>query len=294
MKHIPVFLILQVLILQLYDVTTVEAISRTSSSAANTANVISSSVRLYPTNCHDDDDDDHRISLNSYSKRNSNHSILCGHTSSTSFLRINRGGGDLPNSSTFWSTRTNSPTSTSTSTTNSSRQNHQNVIKVTDVTNEIKDEKMGEAKEQINNSFALSRDDRNTFIARVYTILTTQLLVTVLSIFLFANNPKLQYWMLSKGKFVTMGSFFLSTFSLGFMSMSEEARQKSPLKWKLLTMFTLGEAILVGLISSLYKSKTVISALLSTAFATLSITFYTLWNRNPKYDLSQWGAGLGS
>ena len=78
------------------------------------------------------------------------------------------------------------------------------------------------------------------------------------------------------------------------MSISEKARQSSPMKWNLLTIFTLGEALLVGMLSSLFNSKTVISAFLSTALATISVTGYTLMNKNPKYDLSQWGAGLSS
>lgn len=78
------------------------------------------------------------------------------------------------------------------------------------------------------------------------------------------------------------------------MSVSEQARQSSPMKWNLLTIFTLCEALLVGMVSSLFKSKTVISAFLSTAVATASVTVYTLMNKNPKYDLSQWGAGLSS
>ncbi len=36
------------------------------------------------------------------------------------------------------------------------------------------------------------------------------------------------------------------------------------------------------------------SALSSTALATLTVTGYTMMNKNPKYDLSQWGAGLSS
>jgi FtsH-binding integral membrane protein len=78
------------------------------------------------------------------------------------------------------------------------------------------------------------------------------------------------------------------------MSFSERARQSSPLKWQLLTVFTLAESVLLGFITSLYRPQTVLSAMSSTAIATLSITLYTLMNKSPKYDLSQWGAGLSS
>ena len=51
---------------------------------------------------------------------------------------------------------------------------------------------------------------------------------------------------------------------------------------------------MVGLISSFYKSKTVMSAALSTAVATMSVTMYTIMNKDSKRDLSQWGASLSS
>jgi FtsH-binding integral membrane protein len=78
------------------------------------------------------------------------------------------------------------------------------------------------------------------------------------------------------------------------MTVSEGARQVAPLKWQLLSLFSVSEAIIVGFISSFYKSKTVMSAALSTAVATMSVTMYTLLNKDSKRDLSQWGAGLSS
>jgi FtsH-binding integral membrane protein len=66
------------------------------------------------------------------------------------------------------------------------------------------------------------------------------------------------------------------------------------LKWQLLVGFTLGEALSVGFLSSFYKFQSVISAMLATALAATSISVYTATQRNPKYDLSQWGAGLSS
>ena len=78
------------------------------------------------------------------------------------------------------------------------------------------------------------------------------------------------------------------------MSISERARHSAPLKWQLLSIFTIAESIVLGFISSLYRPETVLAAMSSTATATLSITLYTLLNKSPKYDLSQWGAGLSS
>jgi FtsH-binding integral membrane protein len=76
--------------------------------------------------------------------------------------------------------------------------------------------------------------------------------------------------------------------------LNEKDRQSSPLKWNLLALFTIGEAISVSFISSFYKTKSIIHAMLATGFSTAGITGYMLANKNPKYDLTQWGAGLSS
>ena len=73
---------------------------------------------------------------------------------------------------------------------------------------------------------------------------------------------------------------------------SESTRQSSPMRWPILFAFTLGESIAVGFISSVYAYGTVLKAMMATATATLSVTAYTMLQKNPKYDLSQWGRAL--
>lgn len=142
----------------------------------------------------------------------------------------------------------------------------------------------------------LTRDSRTTFISRVYAILSVQLLVTALSVLLFGTQPALTGWMRQPGlgAAVPIISLLLSTVAWFYMCVSVDARRKSPLKWKLLGLFTVGEAISVGFITSFYEFRSVISAMMATALAAVSVSVYTLRQRNPKYDLSQWGAGLSS
>jgi FtsH-binding integral membrane protein len=66
------------------------------------------------------------------------------------------------------------------------------------------------------------------------------------------------------------------------------------MKWRLLSLFTIGEAISVGFLSSFYTFQSVVSAMGATALASLTVSAYTILNQNAKYDLSQWGAGLSS
>jgi FtsH-binding integral membrane protein len=142
----------------------------------------------------------------------------------------------------------------------------------------------------------LTRDSRNKFIARVYTILSGQLLVTASSIFAFGMFPDLGRWMRSThvGQVIPILSLLLSTIAWFLVCSSVKARRDGSMKWKLLALFTLGESIAVGFISSVYTFRSVLTAMSATALATLSISLYTILNPNPKYDLSQWGAGLSS
>uniref|UniRef100_A0A7S1GJH1 Uncharacterized protein n=1 Tax=Cyclophora tenuis TaxID=216820 RepID=A0A7S1GJH1_CYCTE len=100
--------------------------------------------------------------------------------------------------------------------------------------------------------------------------------------------------MRQSGSAVPTLSLIVSSIAWFFMCSSPAARRKAPLKWQLLALFTLGESIAVGFISSFYRFSTVLSALSATGIATLGVSAYTILNRNAKYDLSQWGAGLSS
>jgi FtsH-binding integral membrane protein len=131
--------------------------------------------------------------------------------------------------------------------------------------------------------------------ARVYAILSGQLLVTALSVVLFGTHPAFLRWQnpMTARIPVTL-SLLLSTVSWFFVVSSPTARRKAPYKWQLLTLFTLGEAVTVGFLSSFYKFRSVVTSMVATTVATLAISIYTIRQRNPKYDLSQWGAGLSS
>jgi len=156
-----------------------------------------------------------------------------------------------------------------------------------------KDDSDNQETKEVIDAF-LTRDSRNTFIARVYAILSVQLLVTALTICVFGFNPSLGAWMRQAGSFVPLLSLVLSSIAWFLICGSVRARREAPIKWQLLTVFTLGESVAVGFITSFYKFSAVLSAMGATAVAATTVSAYTLLNKNPKYDLSQWGAGLSS
>jgi FtsH-binding integral membrane protein len=150
----------------------------------------------------------------------------------------------------------------------------------------------------------LTRDSRNTFIARVYAVLSGQLLFTALVCILFGTFAPLAT--ISRGihpamgqhtnplVFLPLGGILLSTVAWFRMAAVPQARQKSPNKWWWLLAFTIGEAVSLGSLSSLYKLQSVLLAMGATAVATVSVSVYTVTQKNAKYDLSQWGATLSS
>jgi hypothetical protein len=81
------------------------------------------------------------------------------------------------------------------------RNQQQGGITVTDVTQDVKDRERERTKDAIN-SF-LTRESRNSFIIKVYTILTGQLVLVALSALLFGRYPALGRWMMtsSTGRF---------------------------------------------------------------------------------------------
>jgi protein lifeguard len=128
--------------------------------------------------------------------------------------------------------------------------------------------------------------------ARVYAILAGQLGLKSLVILLFSLYPGI--WMRRPGIGVAVLSLLVSIITWTILCISPTARRSSPTKWQVLALFTLGEAISAGFISSVYKAKSVFCASLATAVATTSISLYTAYQKNPKYDLSQWGSMLSS
>ena len=91
---------------------------------------------------------------------------------------------------------------------------------------------------------------------------------------------------------VPLIGLLISTIAWWITLSSEEIRQTSIMRMPLLIAFTIGQSIAVGFISSAYAYSSVIKAMVTTAAATLSVTIYTLVQKNPKYDLSQWGRAL--
>jgi FtsH-binding integral membrane protein len=140
------------------------------------------------------------------------------------------------------------------------------------------------------------------YTARVYAILAVQLVITASSCLLFGLHPFLSKLPLhiASGQYqgvlatIPLLGILVSTIAWFRVCMSPQARQKSPNKWVWLTLFTLGESVSVGFLTSFFEFQSVVISMGATAIATITVSAFTILQKNPKYDLSQWGNMLGS
>jgi protein lifeguard len=157
------------------------------------------------------------------------------------------------------------------------------------------------ARRQFSDTKNLPTHTHDTPTARVYSILSVQLIITAISCFLFGLNPVLSnISQLSRNgepspwAAIPLVGIVTSTLAWFRVCSSPEARRTAPQKWWWLGLFTAGEALSVGFITSFYKFRVVVTAMGATAAATLAVSLYTIRQNNPKRDLSQMGASLSS
>lgn len=123
------------------------------------------------------------------------------------------------------------------------------------------------------------------FLRKVYGILSAQLLVTlIVGVVFIAVEPVEQFikqneWLLLIVAIASFGTL------LATMVKSKEV----PTNFYCLAAFTLCEAILVGVIVTMYTVSSVLQALGLTCAVTVGLTIYTFQS---KRDFSSWGAGL--
>jgi len=134
-------------------------------------------------------------------------------------------------------------------------------------------------KETVANS---SIEIRMQFVRKVYSILTSQILSTVVmsSIFMYNTNAKAwvqsNIWALYVSMFATFGTLLLLMWK----------SRSAPLNYYLLAAFTVGEGYLVGTVVTFYEQTVVLQALIITFGVFFALTLFTLQS---KWDFSGMG-----
>ncbi|XP_021558999.1 protein lifeguard 3 isoform X2 [Neomonachus schauinslandi] len=110
------------------------------------------------------------------------------------------------------------------------------------------------------------RKVRHTFIRKVYTIISIQLLITVAIIAIFTFVKPV-------GDFVRRNlAVFLATYLT--LACCQGPRRRFPWNIILLTIFTLAMGFMTGTISSVYETRAVIIAMIITAVVSISVTIF--------------------
>ncbi|ODQ64023.1 UPF0005-domain-containing protein [Nadsonia fulvescens var. elongata DSM 6958] len=127
---------------------------------------------------------------------------------------------------------------------------------------------------------------RQMFVRKVYTILSVQLLVTLLTGVFINQHAGVQAWALNN-----IWLFYLTTFGSIFLVLGAYFKAKSyPTNIIFLSLFTLFESYSIGVVSSLYDTKIVLEAVLITTIIFVGLTAFAF---QTKYDFTSLYGYLG-
>lgn len=128
-------------------------------------------------------------------------------------------------------------------------------------------------------------------IRKVYGILGVQLFLTAATTYLFFQSPQLVQFLLTKGSWIVLLSMLASIGSA--IALGMRYSRVFPTNLGLLGLFTAGESVIIGLITSRYRADAVLLAALQTATAVTGLSLFA-FRKNPKYDLTAFGSALVS
>jgi len=126
---------------------------------------------------------------------------------------------------------------------------------------------------------------RHRFMQRVYLLLSAQIAGTVLLASGLIMHPTWQEWALSHSWTMILSGIGSFVFMIGAMVL----RRKYPWNLVFLSLFTLAESWLVGIVTTLVDTNIVVNAFLITAVVFVGLSIFAL---QTKYDLTSWAPYL--
>jgi hypothetical protein len=126
------------------------------------------------------------------------------------------------------------------------------------------------------------------FLRKVYGIVSVQLLVTTLIAGAFITFESISYYLANSwlGLFLLVGFSFVS---LIMVHATNECKTDYPSNYICLAVFTVCEAVLVGIFVTYYTIGSVVKVFGVTCALTTALAIYSMQSRR---DLSSWGASL--
>lgn len=140
-----------------------------------------------------------------------------------------------------------------------------------------------ESQQQRTLSEFATRDSRQGFIRKVYSILSAQMLSTILVVGYIMKTPSAGVFLREHFKVCCMGSLVGSLGIVGVLTLSN-LRYRVPYNLFLLAVYTFLQSISLGVFSLMVDPQTVIVGAMHTLTALIAITSYSFMNE--AYDLS--------
>lgn len=118
-----------------------------------------------------------------------------------------------------------------------------------------------------------SKTVRLGFIRKVYGILSVQLLITLGFVCAFSLSDGARKWT-RQNQWLFWVAFGTTLVTIIMLTCCENFRRKTPHNYVALMVFTFAESFMVGVISSMYYYKIVLTAVLITAVICLALTIF--------------------
>lgn len=133
---------------------------------------------------------------------------------------------------------------------------------------------------------------RRGFVRKVFGLLAVQLAVTVVIGASIYCNASVKLAVLTQ-PVILIAALAMSLGSILYMGVSEKARHQHPTNLILLSVFTIGEGILVGAATSRYSSDVVLLGMGITAAVTVALCLYAMTSKSDFTGMRDWlWAGL--
>lgn len=133
------------------------------------------------------------------------------------------------------------------------------------------------------------KDIRNAFVSKVYAILSLQLTFTSILIGVFVLDKDIKSTFMYGGQNWMLLGFAIFFVTYMILACVESARRSFPLNFILLTVLTLGYALVAAIVSCRYDTEIVLFAFIATAISTILIT---LLAKSTSFDMTSCGTTL--
>lgn len=131
---------------------------------------------------------------------------------------------------------------------------------------------------QINSEFFESKQVRHNFIKKVYGLLTTQLIITVAVVALFALNDNVRGWA-KQNQWFNLAAFAVVFTLLIVLACFKDVRRKHPHNIIILFAFTIAQSLVLSAMTMHFQTQVLLTAGGLTLAITVALTLFAMQTR---------------